>query len=236
MNRLTEPFRRAMSIYETEGLMPLARQAAAFAAGRVFRYETYYLYENDGSSFSKRGDVGLPPGVDGLAFRVVHTNEEADALEAEGLRFRKYAGDARGRLDKGAMAFCVFVGHDLASIGWLCTTQRAKDSLNEPPPAKVDFSKKEAWAGGSWTNARYRRMGLYRYTSLKMVEYWLQQGIVKDKWAVDGRNVASLAAESKTGNVRYAEGRLVRVLWWKHWWEKPLTAREQERDAEKAGR
>ena len=226
MNRLTELFRSAKGIYQAEGFLPLAKRATAFAAGGLFKYETHYLYENDGSTYSRRSDADFVPRVDGLTFRMIRTNEEADALEAQGFQFRKYVVDTRSKLNKGAIAFCLFIGHELANIGWLCTTQQAKDSLNEPP-ANVDFSKNEAWAGGSWTNPKYRRLGLYRYTSLKQVEYWLQRGIVKDKWAVARRNVAPLTAESKTGNVRYAEGRLVKVLWWKWWKEKPLIPEEQ---------
>jgi len=223
VNTLTELIRRAALIYRTEGLLPLARRASAYTAGRLFKYETYYLYQNDGSAYRRRSDTDSAPEVEGLSFRVVCTNEEADALEAQGFQFRDYADDAMSKLNHGAIAFCIFIGHELANIGWLCTTQQAKDSLNEPP-ARVDFANGEAWAGGSWTNPRYRRMGLYRYNSLKMVEYWLQKGIVRNKWAIARRNVAPLTAESTTGNVRYAEGRLVKMLWWKSWKERPLPA------------
>ncbi len=225
MNRLTELARRATLVYRTEGLPALTRRAATYAAGGLFRYETYYLYENDGSRHGTGSDTDFVPRVAGLSFRLVCSNEEADVLEAEGFRFTEDVGDTRRRLNEGAVAFCLFVGHELVNIGWLCTTQQAKDSLNEPP-ARVDFANGEAWAGGSWTSSEYRRMGLYRYNSLKMVEYWLQKGIVKDKWAIAKRNVASLTAESSTGNVRYAEARYLRVLWWKSWKEKPLPAAE----------
>jgi len=223
VNRLTELARRAALVYRTEGLLALARRAVTYATGRLFWYETYYLYENDGSRHSRGTDTDFVPGVDGLSFKVVCGNEEADALEAEGFQFTESVAEARRRLNEGAVAFCVFVGHELVNIGWLCTTQQAKDSLNEPP-ARVDFANGEAWAGGSWTSPEYRRMGLYRYNTLKMVEYWLQKGIVKDKWAIARRNVAPLTAESSTGNVRYAEGRYLRVLWWSSWKEKPLPA------------
>ncbi len=80
MNRLTELFRRATSIYQSEGLLPLAKKATAYAAGRLFKYETYYLYENDGSTYRRRSDTDFVPKVDGLSFRVIYTNEEADEL------------------------------------------------------------------------------------------------------------------------------------------------------------
>lgn len=208
-------------ILETEGFASLVKRGFSFIAGHLFKYETYYLYERDSSTYRMRSDTDFVPKVDGLCLRVIYTNEEADELEAEGFQFRKYAGDARSKLNKGAIAFCVFVGHELGNIGWLCTTQQARDSLNEPP-AKVDFSQSEAWAGSAWTNPRYRRMGLHRYCGLKRDECWLQKGIVKSKWAIAKTNVASLTAESKSGAVRYGEGRLIKMLWWKSWKEKPL--------------
>lgn len=221
MNILAELFRRAAPIYHNEGLLSLARHGAAYVAGGLFEYKTYYMYESDGSTYSRRIDTGIVPMVDGLSFRILNTIEEADQLEAKGFQFSEDAVDARDKLNKGATAFCIFIGHELANTGWLCTTKQAMDSLNEPP-ASVDFSNGEVWAGGSWTNPKYRRMGLYRYGSRKMVEHWLSKGIVKNKWAVNKRNVASLNAESRAGNVRYAEGRLIKVLWWKLWKERPL--------------
>jgi len=230
MNRLKGLFRRSASIYQTEGPLPLVKQATAYAVRRLFRYETYYLYESDSSTYRRSIDTDFVLKVDGLSFRVIQTNEEADELEAQGFQFREHAGDARRKLNNGAIAFCVFVGHELGNMGWLCTTKQAKDSLNEPPP-EVDFSKGEAWAGGAWTNPKYRRMGLHTYCGLKRDEWWLQKGIVKSKWAVAKTNVASLTAESRTGSVIYGEGRLIKVLWWKSWRESRLTPQEQNRTA-----
>ena len=223
MNRLAELLRRAKYIYQADGPLTLARKLIAFAAGWVFTYETYYLYAKDSSTCREDSGSDFVPEVDGLSFRVIYTNEEADELEAEGFHFREYAYDARSRLDKGAVAFCVFVGHELANIGWLSPTQQAKDSLNEPP-ARVDFSSGEASGGGVWTNPKYRRMGLHLYCGIKRDEWWLDKGILKMKWVVARRNVPVVTAESKVGNPVYAEGRLVKVLWWKHWREKPLAS------------
>jgi len=226
VNRLEELFRRAASIHRTEGLLPLTKRATAYAVRRLFRYETYYLYEGDSSTYKRFSDTDFVPKVDGLSFRVVHTNEEADELEAQGFQFGEHAGDARSKLNNGAIAFCVFVGHELANVGWLCTTQQAKDSLDEPP-VRVDFSNGETWTGGFSTNPRYRRMGLHTYCILEMIEYWLQKGIVKSKWAVAKRNFAALTAESKIGSVIYGEGRLIKVLWWKSWKERPLPLQQE---------
>ena len=222
MRILKEHFRRAKHIYRTEGLLTLAKRASAFGAAQLFRYGSYYLYENNGSAERMRRDAEFVPRVDGVTFAVIRTNEEADALEAQGFNFRKYAVDTESRLDKGAIAFCIFVGHELGNMSWLCTTEQAQHSLNEPP-ARVDFAKGEVWQGGAWTNPEYRRMGLYRYIWLKEGEYYRQNRIPKGRWVVAKRNVKALTAQSKAGNVRYGEGRLIKILWWTWWSEKPVT-------------
>ncbi len=222
MDRLKERFRRAKHIYRTEGLLTLAKRAAAFVPARLFRYKSYYLYENNGSAERMRRDAAFVPSVDGVTFAVIRTNEEADALEAQGFHFREYAVDTESRLDRGAIAFCIFVGYELGNMTWLCTTEEAQHSLKEPP-ARVDFANGEVWQGGAWTNPEYRRMGLYRHIWLKEGEFYRQNKITKGRWAVAKRNVKALAAQSKAGNHRYGEGRLIKVLWWTWWSEKPLT-------------
>ena len=47
MNILTVRLRRAKQIFQTEGLLALARQAFAFVAGFFFQHGTYYVHETD---------------------------------------------------------------------------------------------------------------------------------------------------------------------------------------------
>jgi hypothetical protein len=83
------------------------------------------------------------PKIDDFALKIVSTNEEADELEAQGLEFRSQVLNARKRLDKGAIAFCIFVGKELANVSWVAMTLEAKNSLGQPP-FRVDFSNNEA--------------------------------------------------------------------------------------------
>jgi len=202
--------------------MALARRGLASAAACLFKYQTYYVYLNDGSSFPRHRHADFVPRVPNTSLKIVSTNEEADGLEAEGFEFRRYVEDATRRLDAGAIAFCVFVGGQLGTVGWFCTTQRAKDSLNEPP-VKMDFSDNEGWVGGFWTNPEYRGMGLHTYNSFKMIEYWLENKVVaRDRYIIARKNAPALTADAKFGNIRYAEGRVLKILWWKSWKERPL--------------
>jgi hypothetical protein len=223
--RLTELFTVAKHIFQTEGLPPLLRRGFGFLVGYFFQCGTYYLYEIDISKVLKQNNKSdLLPDLQNFTLKIVSTNEQADELAREGLEFRSQFINAGKRLDKGAIAFCIFVGRELASIGWIALTQQAKDSLVELP-FKVDFSNKEACTGGAVTNPKYRNMGLMRYNYFKRLEFLKENGRLRDRAAVAKGNIAAQTGVAKiSDNVNiHAEARFLKLLWWKLWREKPLT-------------
>ena len=222
MGNKTVRFTRTKQVWQTEGLMPLLRWVFTSVISRFFAYRTFYLYEHIIENDQRLREADFTPKIDNTYHRIVTTNKEANALEAEGFEFRSQAANARVRLDNGAIAFCIFVGRELANIVWVAMTQQAKDSLKEPP-FKVDFSENEAWSGGAWTNPKYRRMGLIVYGDLKRRQFMLDKGIVISRYVAAKRNIGPQKAIARIGPRVYAEGRQLRILWWKSWKEKPLT-------------
>lgn len=214
-------FVRATQIRRTEGWITLLRRTVAFTVGRLFRYRSVYLYEYGTEEVGRLNEADFQPRVDHLVFRIVETNREADELEEQGLEFRSCALNARERLDRGAVAFCIFVGGELASIGWAAMSQEAKDTLPEPPYA-VDFRRGEACGADIWTHPEYRRMGLRAYSRFKRLEYLRDHGITTHRSAIARDNVAAQAGHSKTTPRRHAEGRYLKLLWWKSWRETPV--------------
>ena len=162
------------------------------------------------------------PDIQNLTLKIVSTNEQADELDREGFEFRSQFINARERLDRGAIAFCIFMSREFANIGWITLTQQAKDSLNELP-FKVNFSNNEACTGGAVTNPKYRTMGLMRYNYFKRLEFLKENGRLRDRAAVAKSNIASQMGVAKISDNIYAEARFLKLLWWKFWWEKPLT-------------
>ena len=162
------------------------------------------------------------PKIESFTLKIVSTNQEADELEAEGLEFRSHVMNTRERLDKGAIAFCIFVGQELASVEWVAMTQEAKDSVGEPP-FEVDFSKNEVCTAGGWTNPKYRGRGLAPYVDFKTSEFVQERGKVVERTSGLKGNIASHRAYAKLGPKMVAEARYLRILWWKSWKEKPLT-------------
>ena len=219
---MTVLLRRTKRILETEGLLALMRRGLASVTCRFFVYRVYYLSEFELENARRWREEDFLPQLEGLVFRIVTTNLEADELEKEGLEFRSYPYDidARKALDKGAMALCIFVGSELGTIGWVALTPQAMEGLKEPP-LKVDFSR-DALAAPVWTNPKYRRMGLRRYRTFKLRKFLLERGVAVTRGPIAKGNLVSVRALSKIDSRIYGEGRYLKLLWWTSWKEKPL--------------
>ena len=221
LRRLAQLFGRVKHILRTEGLLSLLRQGFAFLAGCIFRYETYYLHEIrlEGGS-----EADFMPRIQDFTLKVVSTNQQADELVTDGFKFRYSDGIRRERLDKGTIAFCIFIGEELAHIGWLAMNEEAQKSIVSFP-FQVDFPNKEVFIGGVWTNPKYRGKGLHTYGLFKRLQFLKERGTTVSRGAVDTRNVASQRVNAKFGCNYYAEARYLKLLWWESWEEKALTQR-----------
>lgn len=224
MGRISWLLRRAKLILQKEGLIPPVRRGLPFVARLVsryiFQYWTRYLVEDDLSV--EKNEADFLPRIQKFNFKMVSTNVEADELEKEGLGFRSQIINARENLDKGAIAICIFVGQELASISWAAMTQQAKDAL-EKMPYKVDFSNGEVCHEGLWTNPLYRGLGLAPYGAFKRLQFMRESGKVVARGSVAKGNISSRQAAAKHGTKIYAEARYLKILWWKWCKEKPLT-------------
>jgi hypothetical protein len=221
--RLTELLTVAKRIFQTEGLLPLLTRGTAFLIGHFFQYGTYYLYEIDVSKVleqNKKHD--FLPDIPDLTLKIVSTNEQADKLDGEGFEFRSKFINARKRLDRGAIAFCIFIGRELANIGWIALTQQAKDSFDSLP-YQVNFADKQGCTGAAETNPKYRNMGLMRYNYFIRLEFLKENGILRDRSAVAKSNIAARMGVAKISDNIYAEARFLKLMCGKFWKEKPLT-------------
>ena len=219
MHRLAQLFGRVKHILRTEGLLSLLGQGFAFLAGCVFRYETYYLVER---RLEEMNGADFMPRIEDFTFRIVSTTQEADELVANGFEFRSSDGVRRERLDRGAIALCVFIGRELAYIGWIAMNEEAQRSISDIP-LQVDFSNSEAFSGGVWTNPKYRSRGLGTYGSFKRIQFLVEKGILKSKGVVTASNATSQRVAGRLGYNIYAEARYLKLLWWKSWKEKAHT-------------
>jgi len=116
----------------------------------------------------------------------------------------------------------IYSGKAYLPNGRIALTRQAKDSFDSLP-YQVNFADKQVCTGAAETNPKYRNMGLMRYNYLKRLEFLKENGILKDRAAVAKSNVASQVGVAKISDNIYAEARFLKLLWWKFWWEKPLT-------------
>ena len=218
MHKLTVLFKRAQHILQTEGFVSLIRRGLAFIRSWVFQHEVYYLYEHE---MKERNEADFMPRVRELTVEIVFTNRQADELAAKGLEFRSPDGRDRDRLDDGAIAFCFFVGQELAHKGWVALTEKAQKSI-APLPHKVDYSKNEAYCGGTFSNPEFRGNGLMTYGYYKRLQFLREAGRTVSRNTVAKDNIASHKALARLKPTINAQARYLKILGFKFWKETPL--------------
>jgi ribosomal protein S18 acetylase RimI-like enzyme len=220
MRRAAILLRRAADIVQTEGLLTMMARAACFIRHSLFTYAHLYLYELRPSD-RREGD--FVPTLRNVTCVSVHSNEEADKIALRvGFDFRRHAVDARRHLDSGAIAHCIFYQGEIAYMGWVGMNEDAHRSLRQPP-YRVDFAGGEAFTAGGWTDPRYRRMGLAAHGYSQRIEFLRSRGTRVARAVVATDNIPSQGLLAKMGGRRYAEGRYLRLLWWRFWSEVPLS-------------
>ena len=203
---------RARDVFKEEGLIVVLRRGLALGCSIFFECGNYYLHEH---MLEEKNEADFMPGIHNFNFKIVHNNEEADELVSNiGIDFRKRFVDSRRRLDKGAIAFGIFVNGEIAHIGWVALSEEAKKAVDSLP-FKVDFSNKEACTGGTETVPEYRGKGLMVYGYFKRLEFLRERGVILSRSSVAVDNIASQKAHARFSYKIYAEARYLRLLWWK---------------------
>ena len=217
---------RARQLLQTEGSVSLLRRGFLYvfsSAGRFFfAYGNYYLYQHATGNTQYLNEAAFIPRIDNFTFKIISTNLEIGELEVEGLEFGSQAITVREGIAIGGIAFCVFVGPDLAHIGWVAMTEEARRAADNLP-YRVDFGNGQACTGGTVTTPKYRGKGLMAYGYFKRLQFLSEKGVRTSRNAVDTSNIASQKVHAKFNPEIYARGHYLKILWWRSWKEKPLT-------------
>ncbi len=202
-----------------EGPTQVLLYTLKFSRDVLFWNKCLYLYERFFTEKSAAGNTvpQTPPGP--FHLKVVSSNREADELEMDGFGFRTMIPYARRSLEAGAIAFCVFHGNEIASLGWVALDEKAQASLPEPH-IMVNFAGNESFTGGSVTSPKFRRMGLMTYNLQERCRFLKNKGIEKDrssafKWNPAARKAALKAGYRIRGTVGFKNRPGRRI--WKEW-------------------
>jgi hypothetical protein len=214
-------FAKIKDIVDREGFTGLLHRGLTLPGRRNWlgmRYEERYYYER---TVEEGNPLEYMPRRSDITFHIVRTNKEADALEAEGYEFRSYQTKASKGLDIGGIAFCIFIGRELAYISWVALSEKAKPYVDDWP-FKVDFANKEICIGATLTIPKYRGYGLMQYGKCERTEFLRQMGVVKSRFSVGIYNTVSNHVQVKYGGRIYAKARYLRILGFESWKETPL--------------
>jgi len=214
--RLDMLCQRGKYILRSEGWWAFIRQGFSFVRNLFFSYGNYYIYEKDLSPADE--EIKFKPKID-CTPKVISKPDDFDELIAQGYDFR--AMNFRRKLEKGALAFCFFVGKELVHVTWLARNKEAKQEIDYLP-FKVDFEAGEVCSGASFTDPAHRGKRLLAHTYCHVFRYSANDGIVKDRFSIDVNNIASQKAHARFNPVITGKGRYLKMLWWQSWKESPM--------------
>jgi hypothetical protein len=212
---------RAAYLLRTEGVRGLLAGGCRYLASLglvVFYVERYvvFQFDTDTSALPARR-----PDMDGLEVFVLERVEDIERLAERGFEVAVFdSARRRGWLQRGGVAFCVYVNRELAHIAWVAMSAAAREFYDQLP-YHVDFEHGEAWWGGSYTVRRFRGRGIYTYVCGIRLKYLHEHGFTVCRDAVRADNVASLKGQGWWNARPCVAGRLVHFFKWTRWREYP---------------
>lgn len=215
---------RVREIQKEEGFLEVVKHCTLFFISPIYKRHMFYLRVKPVKADESLVDSHMKIDVRDLQSAMVTSNQEAEKLEKDGYKFRSYPTDWNlglttytRWLDEGMIAFCIFLAKDLAAINWVIRS--AKTQKRVSLPLKIDYSKGEGFARGTWVNPKYRGLGLMRYLFYNRDRCLLSLGIKYLRTADDYNNKNASGAANVLGYTNYGRARLVRIFWWKFWKE-----------------
>jgi hypothetical protein len=185
----------------------------------VFENFSCYVYN---SSLIERSEKDFKPATEDFTLKSVSNEQQMDDLIKGGFNFLSHLAKAKYRISKGAAACFIFVGKELASMEWVAMNPEAKAAI-DIYPCKVLYEAKEAYAGGVWTNPRYRGKGLHVYVYYRIYDFLREHGIKSVKSIVEVNNTAALKAHARFAPEEKIEAKAhyLRILGLHLWRETP---------------
>lgn len=211
-------FTRARFVHHREGLLASLRKRLTFLL--VYEYFTCYLYE---STLKKRNESDFTPKIKEFNLEILSTKQQLKQLVDAHFDLGSDVPELEYRLETGAIGCLVFVKKELASMEWAAMNTEAKATIDNYP-CRVGFANKEAYAGGVWTNPKFRGNGLHAYVYYRIYDFLRENGILKVRSIVAATNTAAIRAHEKFAPEEkiVSRARYLRILGLQFWKETPL--------------
>ena len=207
---------RAKYIIHDEGVVYFIWLVISRLRKSIFNHEIYYLYLKE---LIAQDEIEFAPKIQNVTLEIICTPERFDDLNARGYQFDSLV--SRKMINKGAIAFCVFVNRELGNITWVATNRETKKFI-DPIPYSVDFQNGEVCHGSARTSAKYRKQGLVAYGNTRMFRFLREEGKTVDKFTIPVSNVASLNAAAKY-NPKIMKLEYCRFFFWVNTTITPIT-------------
>jgi hypothetical protein len=109
-------------------------------------------------------------------------------------------------------------------VEWIALSRQANSAINVYP-LKIDFTQRESYAAGVWTNPKFRRNGLHTYVYYKMYDFLRESGKLRVLSIVASDNIPAIRAHFKFAPDEriYARARYIQLFNLRFWKESPLT-------------
>jgi hypothetical protein len=200
-------------------LRTLVREGLAFS--RIYNKSIVYIFE---VTLKERNEAASLPKIDNTTFRILTNKTQIDELINNNFNLVFKPSLMKNRLEKGAIAFCIFIRKDLVSIGWAGMTETAQKAFNDYP-YKIDFANNNACIGGNWTHPQYRNKGLATYRMFIEDQFLVEKGVIKHRCIIETSNAPAIRVHEKSheglDNRIVAKVVYLRILGLRFWRETP---------------
>lgn len=160
-------FRKAKFYIQREGLFRFIKRSFSFLKSRIFLYESHYIFQKSLNDITE--SECFAPKIENYDFKIISTMEELHELLGKGFTIDSpfSISSFSKRLNQGQIAFCTFVGKELAHSCWAVV----KNNVRINPPLRNINYEKEAYLWNDVTAPGYRKLGLHTYGSFKRLQY-----------------------------------------------------------------
>lgn len=217
MKSLVYNFNNAIDIIRHNGWIAFCKSVGHEMLG--FPCEEYYVYEH---TIKERKPVDFMTSLQDFEEFLLHDKQEMEDLVSKGYNFGSRGKNNKIALDNGVVVHCIFVEKELAHIGRVALTPRAKKYVDESP-FEVNFDRNEAVTGSTWSNPKFRGKGLMKYGYYQRFEFLRGLGFKLSRNAVNVTNIASNKVHEKFEPKIIAKARFRLIFFlFRYWNEIPF--------------